>query len=234
MGITLEVADFNKTLERYVRESGKDMAQELNNRAFWVVTNAKNMTKAANGAAIRAFMQTERIATVGKSGKVLKKPRRERHGTLQGYKIYNFRRVKAGLAPLGGPAMSKPFKKFVNYVVKSCGYIRAGWIPAQKLFEPFSKGYIPGMSRIKRAGVAITSAFEKMQNKKGYLGGGTIAVWGASPMIEAKFWNSAVGAGEYGKAHQAPENLQKAIEGQAADMKIGIAHYLQKKAETMR
>ena len=212
----------------YLNYTQKNVSKEVNRRSANIIMWAMKYTKRASATSINALMRREIVHSevvkypkAGKSGKArihqAKAPKVTRHGTLAGYKIYNYWRKRRGLKSLGGKAMGQKLKLFIDAVVRSTAYITAAWYPALNLFRP--SGNVAGV--------------KPPNNPKGTAmhGGGVLAKPGT--IIRSYFYNTAYPQSRSDKRTKTPSDiagppLDMAMQRETQDMKVWLEDQMKK------
>jgi hypothetical protein len=212
----------------YLNYTQNNVSKEVNRRSANIIMWAMKYTKRASATSINALMRREIVHSqvvkypkAGKSGKHRtiepKRPQVTRHGTLAGYKIYNYWRKRRGLKSLGGKDMGQKLKLFIDAVVRSTAYITAAWYPALNLFRP--SGNVAGV--------------KPPNNPKGTAmhGGGVLAKPGT--IIRSYFYNTAYPQSRSDKRTKTPSDiagppLDMAMKRETQDMKVWLEDQMQK------
>jgi hypothetical protein len=233
MSFKLDTRQFERRLEQYVPLARKDIADELNRRSANILMWAIKYTEKANLGALRAIFAKSatvmRPVTSKKTGITrFTKPRKVVRGTMDGYRIANYRRnIRLGRRPtgnppgggLGGDSMKAYIRKTFRALGSAVGYLKAGWIPALRVF--------------KEAGGSSESA--KLKGRKGTAsyGGGTRAKPGE--IIRSYFYSTAnprtFARGPVSIDKRLNTALQKAIDHQTRDMMEYINRKLKERAD---
>lgn len=135
VSMTMNTGDFNRVLRQAFAQSSRTFPEFINGQALRLASFAQSQTQRADASKIAATLgQTSTQIANLKTGARLKKSKRvyTAQASLDMYRILNWRRVRAGKAPLGGKAMSKPARKFRAASLRSSAYIASGWIWATK------------------------------------------------------------------------------------------------------
>lgn len=234
MSFKLDTRQFERRLEQYIPLARKDIADELNRRSANILMKAiRNTEKASLGALRAIFAKSATVyrPTTSKKTGVTKfgKPRQKViHGTMDGYRIANYRRnIKMGRRPtgnppgggLGGASMKAYIRKTFKALGSAVGYLKAGWLPALRVF--------------KESGKSTDSA--KLRGGKGTAshGGGTKAKPGE--LVRSYFYSTA-NPRTYVKGPVSIDQrlniaLQKAVDEETADMMVYINRKIKERAD---
>lgn len=234
MSFKLDTRQFERRLEQYIPLARKDIADELNRRSANILMKAIRNTERANLGALRSifskYAMVMRPTTSKKTGitKLTKPRQRVIRGTLDGYRIANYRRnIRMGRRPtgnppgggLGGASMRAYIRKTFRALGSAVGYLKSGWIPALRVF--------------KASGGAVDTA--KLKGKKGTasFGGGTRAKPG--DIIRSYFYSTAnprtFARGPVSIDKRLNTALQKAVDEETADMMVYINRKLKERAD---
>lgn len=234
MSFKLDTRQFERRLEQYIPLARKDIADELNRRSANILMKAIRNTEKASLGALRAIFAKSatvmRPTTSRKTGITrFTKPRQKAiRGTLDGYRIANYRRnIRMGRRPtgnppgggLGGASMKAYIRKTFRALGSAVGYLKSGWIPALRVF--------------KASGGAVDTA--KLKGKKGTasFGGGTRAKPG--DIIRSYFYSTAnprtFARGPVSIDKRLNTALQKAVDEETADMMVYINRKLKERAD---
>jgi hypothetical protein len=130
--LTLSVAEFRRAAELCVKHTERTYPEFINGQALRLASFAVRETQKADVNKIAwSLGQTDKRTTNARTGAQLKTARRVYGNTaasLSLYKIVNWRRKRAGKAPLGGQAMSSVARKVRGAALRSTGFIASGWV----------------------------------------------------------------------------------------------------------
>jgi hypothetical protein len=132
----IDLRGLNKALEAAIAVSSRSASEVINSAARDIIFKSAQRTKKADKHKIEAEL-TRAIYTVtkGKSGRVLKKPKRLYQGSELVYRIVNAKRKKAGQHGIAGQEMSQAAQKEIKRRINAVGYIAyAGWNKALMAF----------------------------------------------------------------------------------------------------
>jgi hypothetical protein len=234
MSFKLDTRQFERRLEQYVPLARKDITNELNRRSANILMKAIANTEKASLGALRSLFSRNatvmRARTNKKTGvtRITKPRQRVVHGTMDGYRIANYRRnIRLGRRPtgnppgggLGGASMKAYIRKTFKALGSAVGYLKSGWLPALRVF--------------KQAGGASDSA--KLRGKKGTasFGGGTRAT--PAETIRTYFYSTAnprtFAKGPVSIETRLNTALQKAVDEETEDMIPYIFRKIQERAD---
>lgn len=234
MSFKLDTRQFERRLEQYIPLARKDIADELNRRSANILMWAIKYTeKAALNELRNIFTKSStvmRAVTPRKTKQTrFTKPRKRIGGTLDGYRILNYRRnIRLGRRPtgnppgggLGGQSMREYVKKTFRALGSAVGYLKSGWLPALQVFKQ-TGGSAPDTAKLK--GKRGTASF----------GGGTRAKPG--DIIRSYFYSTAnprtFARGPVPIEARLNTALQKAVDNQTADMMIYINRKMKERAD---
>lgn len=217
MSFKLDTTRFERALVQYVPMARKDITDEVNRRSANILMWAIKYTAKANISSLRSIFSKystlpPKMTKSGKPGKARQKFQR---GTLDGYRIANYRRnIRLGRMPtgnppgggLGGASMKAYIRKTFRSLGSAVGYLKAGWIPALRIF--------------KQAGGSSDSAKLKGRGGTASYGGGIKATPGE--VIRSYFFSTAsprtYAAGPVQIDKRLNDALQKAVDNQTKDM----------------
>ena len=110
MSFKLDTRQFERRLAQYVPLARKDIADELNRRSANILMWAIKYTEKASLGALRSIFARSatvmRPTTSKKTGitRITKPRQKVVHGTMDGYRIANYRRnIRLGRRPTGNP-----------------------------------------------------------------------------------------------------------------------------------
>jgi len=234
MSFKLDTRQFERRLEQYVPLARKDITDELNRRSASILMKAIRITEKASLGALRSLFSKNatvmRVRTNKKTGvtRITKPKQKVVHGTMDGYRIANYRRnIRMGRRPtgnppgggLGGASMKAYIRKTFKALGSAVGYLKSGWLPALRVF--------------KQSGGAGDSA--KLKGKKGTasFGGGTRATPGET--MRAYFYSTAnprtFAKGPVSIETRLNSALQKAVDEETEDMMPYIFRKIQERAD---
>ena len=241
----LDTSEFNKTLEKYLELSRKELVDEVNRRAANVCARAINLTPRANPDKIVRDMkaiETVKASYIKKSGKEgLSKGGKTTQGKRtigymgkpEAFKIANWR-LKRGKAlgfyrkfpnSFAGPGKGKTggtasafYDRFVTTHRSSSGYIAAGWLRAYNTFKMVVKNFKTAKEAKPNPQILKGFAQVKGSAQKGY--GKPAQLIG--DVFRAVFANAADGVEDYGV-----RALEDAIRLEEIDMKNKIEEWQQ-------
>ncbi|NBW11730.1 MAG: hypothetical protein EBR82_27230 [Caulobacteraceae bacterium] len=239
MSFKLDTRQFERRLAQYIPLARKDIADELNRRSANILMWAIKYTEKANLGALRSiFARSATVYTTAKSisrssgarGIKIRKPSKKViRGTMDGYRIANYRRnIKLGRRPtgnppgggLGGASMKAYIRKTFRALGSAVGYLKSGWIPALRVFKESGSA---GDQTAKIKGKRGTASY----------GGGTRAKPGE---IIRSYFYSTVNPRTYARGPVSIDKrlntaLQKAIDHQTRDMMEYINDRIKKRAD---
>lgn len=234
MSFKLDTRQFERRLEQYIPLARKDIAEEVNRRSANILMKAISNTEKASIGALRAIFA--KSATVmrpklnKKTGEIkFTKPKKKViHGTMDGYRIANYRRnIRMGRRPtgnppgggLGGASMKAYIRKTFRALGSSVGYLKAGWLPALSVF--------------KTSGGRGDSA--KLKSKKGSASFGGAEKAKPGDIIRSYFYSTAnprtFARGPVSIEKRLNTALQKAVDEETKDMMIYINKKLKERAD---
>jgi hypothetical protein len=178
-GVTFKVnkSEFTRTLNEYKKLSRRDPAVIVNTKAFYILRRAVVETPKADKAAISAELRGSRMKDVTlKNGRV----RRTKYTLAQ--LIIIARRAAKGL-PTSKAAIKEEVEKFTKARLKSIAFIKAGFLPGVKVFEPLAAKIGGAPPRMTKSNSGTQYGAAK--------GSGTPASEGSARAV-AKFVNDAL------------------------------------------
>lgn len=224
--LKINQSEFRSALREYVKHTKRDLPTILNTKGFYIARGAARSTHKASEAAIKTYFGAAMVLKLvrGKGGMRFSRNKRgestlgamSKHNAPLLAVIINSKRGKSGRKGLQGADMVEAVKRTYKAILASIGFIKSGWIPAIKGFEPFAekKSSAPPMDK----GAKVIG-----QNK-----GGVIPAR-ESWTPKAIFWNSASAKRDHKGAldRYATEGLQKAINDEVRSMREYIERKLQ-------
>lgn len=235
MSFKLDTKQFERRLAQYVPLARKDIADELNRRSANILMWAIKYTEKASLGALRAIFARSKTVmrpTTSKKTGVTKftRPRQKViHGTMDGYRIANYRRnIRLGRRPtgnppgggLGGASMKAYIRKTFRALGSAVGYLKSGWIPALRIFKESGSA---GEQTARLKGKRGTASY----------GGGTKAKPGE--IIRSYFYSTAnprtFARGPVSIDKRLNTALQKAIDNQTRDMMEYINRKMKERAD---
>ena len=125
----IDLRGLNKALEAAIAVSSRSAAEVINSAARDIIFKSAERTKKADKHKIESEL-TRSIYTVtqGKSGRILKKPKRMYQASELVYRLVNAKRKMKGQRSIAGQQMSQAAQSFIKRRMNSVGYIAyAGW-----------------------------------------------------------------------------------------------------------
>jgi hypothetical protein len=225
----LDVADFNKTIDRYVQERNVDMVAECNKRSSNIIMKAIQYTKRTNPIKVQAELGARAESALTAKGKVSKRKKFKAFykGTPVGYKIFNWRRThrpaslppKLRGKPIGGKEMGVKYNSFVKAAISSCNYIASGWMPALRYYRAL------GFGKSQKETKALRTPNQKTSAGKGY----AIPAQKAGDYIKSTFANTVNGIEKIGQAA-----LRLAVRVEELDMRAYLERKEQERLNKLR
>lgn len=150
--LKIDTREFQRTLRDYEKVSKRDLATILNTKGFYIARGAVRDTHKADKDKVKA-----ELTALVKSGKKFKTVKRFSRFGLE-YDaplislLINMRRGARGEKGLYGKSMANAVKGWLGARLRSIAFLRAGFIPAIKAFEPLAekKGQAPKMDGATR------------------------------------------------------------------------------------
>ena len=125
----IDLRGLYKALKAAIEFSSRDASEVINSAARDIIFRSAQQTKKADKHKIEADL-TRSIYTVttGKSGRILKKPKRMYQASELVYRIVNAKRRKRGERGIAGKDMAQEAQKEIKRRINAVGYIAyAGW-----------------------------------------------------------------------------------------------------------
>lgn len=147
--MTLDTAQFNATLRKYLAVSTRSLTEAINEKMFFILAEAQKETPLADRAKIESELGATTTERIGKSGNVRRKL--SYTPTKLVYKLVN--RRQPGLS---GAETEKAARKLIASRLRAVGSLRAGWSAALKKFGQVTGrfGVSSGLPRVKRGSEA--------------------------------------------------------------------------------
>jgi len=133
MSLTINSAEFSRTLRRYAKVNKRSFREIVNKKALDLAFHALKATDAADPAQIEYKLGAigNKVGRNRKTG-ALRKGKRILKEDSFAARIVNSRRRKAGKALVWGKELERQAQKLINQRVRAVRFLKAGWLPAIK------------------------------------------------------------------------------------------------------
>lgn len=225
--IRVNTREFSATLQKYLQVTGKDLAEIVNTKAFFVARGAVRNTRKADLAAMQAAIGPNGEEVIGHRVRIFK-----RKGVVRGKEItrttfatlgkaprlaliINARRGKAGLPGLTGGEMHAAMEHEWKKRKSAINFLRAGWLAAVAVFA-------------RAIGKPAGGHSAAMVERFGVHGGARVALPGF--LVTAELFTTAFAERHPGQGLKlAAEGLQSAVNHETASMRAYIERKMQER-----
>jgi hypothetical protein len=129
---------FEAVLAQYIAQTGKDVVEVLNQKAFFVARRALWNTKKADAQSIRDSLGVVMTARTTRTGRMAFSGYEELNTVARGILAARYRKT-GGPWPKGEAEWVAAVRALVASRLRSVAFLKSGWIPAIRILETFAK-----------------------------------------------------------------------------------------------
>ena len=228
LSINIDLADFNRTIKKYIEVSGKTFSEVVVNKSFALAggfgnsnPGALQLTTHADAGKIARELSLKVVERVSKSGKRSIR-RKISYGVgdkdILAARIVNWRLKQEGKAPLWGKMLTEASRKLTAARIRSVNFARSGWIGSIKQLAPL----------VGRSG--STSGVKLFGEPKGYA---IIQTSGTSPSVTIvnTSMNPKQRPGQHGSASGLQRIVEAGLSRSAAAVSADLDVYIERKLQ---